>query len=301
MDPATGQHYKNLFQFIKREHCMLDTLHLLLRCVDRLVHTMVILYLDVACPTEKNPDKQLLFVNKHLAQYVAKITKKARASFQPPGERGSLWKLSHQSGTIYRLLLDQFKYADVLPHGSDAVAALHQATWDGFRGIYKCINSPEKKLTTTRIQATIEKWFTSIASDYVAYLKREAPAAAAAPDRDLGSESKAQVPDVNPEPAFVASKATLPQLKGWLTSRGLMPATKDRPRLKKDWVALVEAQQAAAAESTESDDDDDVDTANTPLYLASYMFTPYNFPQPPGSHLRYAVTRRPPHLRRPEL
>jgi len=147
VDPATGQHYKNLFQFIKREHCMLDTLHLLLRCVDRLVHTMVILYLDVACPTEKNPDKQLLFVNKHLAPYVAKITKKARASFQPPGERGSLWKLSHQSGTIYRLLLDQFKYADVLPHGSTAVAALHQATWDGFRDIYKCINSPDKMLT----------------------------------------------------------------------------------------------------------------------------------------------------------
>ena len=63
---------------------MLDTLHLLLRCVDRLVHTMVILFLDIACPGEKDPDKQLLFVNKKLAPYIGKLTKKVRTSFQPP-------------------------------------------------------------------------------------------------------------------------------------------------------------------------------------------------------------------------
>ena len=34
IDPETGKHFTNLFEFIPMDHWILDTLHLLLRCVD---------------------------------------------------------------------------------------------------------------------------------------------------------------------------------------------------------------------------------------------------------------------------
>ena len=82
VDPTTGQHFKNLFMFIPRDQVVLDTLHLLLRCVDRLVHTVVLLFLELTGTSEAEPEKQLLHVNKALAPYIAKITKKARITFQ---------------------------------------------------------------------------------------------------------------------------------------------------------------------------------------------------------------------------
>ena len=180
--------------------------------------------------------------------------------------------------------MNSFKYADILPNGPKATIDRHQEAWDGFRDIYKDINSPEKKMTTARTKVKIEKWFTSVASDYITHLRQQplqkAPAATvAAPGRDLGSKAPA---DVNHEQAFNASKATVPQLKSWLDSHGLMPTDKTT-RKKAAWRALVEAElskrPAASVEDqagSESDSElDDMDADNDPMYLASYIFTTY--------------------------
>ena len=268
VDPTTGQHFKNLFEFIPRDHVVLDTLHLLLRCVDRLVHTIALLYLQVTAPSEADPNKQLLAVNKGLAPYIAKITKKVRITFQPPGERGSLWKLSRVSGTMYRVLLKEFKYAVALPDAPPAEMALHQGAWDDFRTIFNTINSAEIVTSHVRIDATITTWFKTYANDYVDHLKAQA---AAAEESKAAAEADTMLP----------SKAKVQELKDWLTVRALMPPPLDKGkrRYKADWVALVTEEQAKEQEAArgvfEFYDDEDSEVGNTPLFLASFLFTPY--------------------------
>ena len=245
MDPTTGQHFKNLFEFIPRGQVVLDTLHLLLRCVDRLVHTLALLYLQVTAPSQSDPNKQLLAVNKGLAPYIAKITKKVRITFQPPGDRGSLWKLSRVSGTMYRVLLKEFKYAVALPDAPPAEMAQHQAAWDDFRDIFNTINSAAIVTSHYRIDAKITTWFKAFTNDYVEHLKAEAAARAAAEEKKAASDADTMVP----------SKAKVQELKDWLTLRALMPADeKDRRRLKADWVALVSEAQAAEGKDSEEED-----------------------------------------------
>ena len=128
IDPETGKHFTNLFDFIPMENWMLDTLHLLLRCVDRLVHTMVLLFLRLEVPMESDLIKQVNVVNKILAPYVGRLMRKRHTSFQPPDEHGSLWKISHVNSTGYRLLLKEFKYDAVLP-GKGQSTLRYQEAW----------------------------------------------------------------------------------------------------------------------------------------------------------------------------
>ena len=151
------------------DHWMLYTLHLLLRCVDRLVHTMVLLFLRVTAPLEADPAKQVSHVNKKLAPYVGRLMRKGRTSFQPPGERGSLWKISHVNGTGYRLLLKNFKYETVMP-GQGKSTGRYQTAWDGFRDIFDMINQPEKQ-SHYKARVVITDWFESVTSDYLAHVK----------------------------------------------------------------------------------------------------------------------------------
>ena len=165
----TGQHFKNLFAFIPRTRCMIDTLHLLLRCVDRLVHTTALLWLDIFRPLVSKDDSKSSHLNCHLAPVVAKAMGKGRVSFSAPagGSQGSVWTVSGVSGTAYRKLLKNFKFKDIIPSDHDLtkpqadLLERHQKMWDDFRKIFLIINSSNRELTknTFHVRNSIKLWF----------------------------------------------------------------------------------------------------------------------------------------------
>ena len=173
INASTGQHRKNLLPFIPRDRCILDTLHLLLRCVHRLIHGMAVYCLRVLGPNVDKESDQAEVLNKSLAKGFAEITKKNRTSLQPPNARGSLWKINRVNGSDYRLLLKKFNLARCLELGGASTSARnneltkrYQKAWDKFSEVFDIINAP-KKQGVLRARNTINKWFKGNVNDCV--------------------------------------------------------------------------------------------------------------------------------------
>ena len=173
-----GQSKTNLFPFIPREQCVIDTLHLLLRCMDRLIHVACTVILQVLGPTITNEEKQAEFLNKTLGPVFGKVMRKNRVSFSPPGGRVVIWKLNRVNGVGYRRLLNEFKFEDVIKlHGvisggnrrmknsTRKFVTHYQAAWDGFKDIYNAINC--EKPFAMKARNMITKWFSLYVDDYL--------------------------------------------------------------------------------------------------------------------------------------
>jgi hypothetical protein len=165
----TGQAYKNLFRFIPRARVMIDTLHLLLRCVDRLVHLAAILCINLLGSDLDNDKKKTALLNETLAPVLGKVMRRNRVQFTAPEGSKTLWSLSRVNGTGYRRLLhkkDGFKFKDVLGEVEVDYVQGYQTAWDGFEEIFSKINSrnPPK---TVRVQNLIDTWFHDNVNDYL--------------------------------------------------------------------------------------------------------------------------------------
>ena len=163
-----GQVMKNLFHFIPKERVILDTLHLLLRCTERLVHSAILLFLQLLGTNLDKDEKKLLLLNKTVAPIFARASGKGRVSFSPPTSGGkTMWTLTTANGTMYRKLLEKFKFMDVIKNAkqqlSDHNKALvdrYQACWDEFKDIYKNVNSAKPGMVRLT-KGKITKWFTN--------------------------------------------------------------------------------------------------------------------------------------------
>lgn len=76
-----GQKRKNLFGFIPRTRYRIDVLHMLLRCVDRFIHTAALLVLRLCAPTLDTDNHKKEWLNKHLAPEFARLARKTNVQF----------------------------------------------------------------------------------------------------------------------------------------------------------------------------------------------------------------------------
>jgi hypothetical protein len=207
IDPTTGQIAKNLWYFIPRDRCVLDTLHLLLRVVDRMVHIMCQHILRVLAPMEDKDDKKAIVLNQKLGPYISTLTKRQGTTFQPPGDRGSLWKLTHMNGTDYRRILNKFEYKEVIPDNTGALTQRHQKAWSGLATIYKHINARDASECDKRhaIKVEIAQWFSDNLNDFIKH-----PVA------------------VPPHKPLVLKKMTVPELKAALEARDVTWKNNDK-------------------------------------------------------------------------
>jgi hypothetical protein len=169
VDAETGQARKNLVPFIPRDRCVIDLLHLLLRCTDRLVHTAAVLCLRAHGEDADTDDKQLAVLNKVLAPKMAAAMSKSHISFSAPDGRANLWSLTRVNGSAYRKLLANFKFKAMLNGKLPDLEVPYQTCWDEFFNIYNTING---KLALTelgvfRVKNKIEKWFQLAVDDYI--------------------------------------------------------------------------------------------------------------------------------------
>ena len=172
IDEDTGQARKNLFGFIPRDHCVIDVLHLLLRCMDRMVHVACNVVLQVFAPNVTNEAKQKEFLDTYLGPVFAKAMQKGRVQFNPPAGSTTLWTLNRINGVGYRRLLDNFRFEDVrarvktrLTTKQASFVKRYQGAWDGFRAIYKEINS--KTPNAFKTKNLINSWFLRYVDDYI--------------------------------------------------------------------------------------------------------------------------------------
>ena len=156
-DESTGQPRKNLFPFIERTRCRVDVLHLLLRCMDRFIHTTALLFLRELAPKLAKDEHKLEFLNKKLAPAIGASAGRASITII---KQSNMYKLTRCTGDNYRSLLRTFKFANHLPPTASArkEAVLHQQMWDDFSDIYDSINT-KAPYDATRIQAEIRSWF----------------------------------------------------------------------------------------------------------------------------------------------
>jgi hypothetical protein len=175
VDNATGQAYKNLLPFIPRKRCVIDLLHLLLRCTDRLVHTAVMLCLRAHGANEDDDDKKLLLVNKELAPVMGAAMGKANVSFSKPEGGKTLWSLTRINGSAYRKLLEFFKFKNFLGDKCPNLCKAYQKSWDGFFAIYNVVNGIDA-LTPRGLwlaKNMIHQWFNTAVNDYLTDLVLE--------------------------------------------------------------------------------------------------------------------------------
>lgn len=161
----TGQPRKNLFPFIPRDRWRLDVLHLLLRCMDRFVHSAALLYLRIEGPTVSDRDKQLSLLNRELGPSLARAAGQQCIRFAPISNTSNLWSLTRVTGDGYRRILSNFKFQHILPSAPEA-AARHQRTWDSFRDVYNNLNTTTP-WAPTRFKNAVRGWFTETVDGYL--------------------------------------------------------------------------------------------------------------------------------------
>ena len=170
----TGQARSNMFPFIDRDHCVLDVLHLLLRCMDRLVHVACTVVLNVLGVGVVDQTKQAALLNETLGPVMGKVMRKKKVTFNPPAGQTTLWTLNRVTGVGYRRLLHGFKFEKVmeapsqkkrLSRANKEFIKRYQDAWDGFAVIYQAINCEKPKARPT--QGLITAWFKTFVDDYV--------------------------------------------------------------------------------------------------------------------------------------
>jgi hypothetical protein len=260
---AEGQIAKDLWPFIPRTRCVIDTLHLLLRIVDRMVHIMCQHVLRIKAKDVVKDDKKASILNSQLGPYISRLTRRRCTTFQPPGDRGSLWKLTRMNGSDYRKILRNFVYTKVVGNAEPELTRRHQTAWDDLSTIYTCINAPDADTISNRvtINAKISAWFAANLNDFL--------------------ENPVARPAKEPSPIIDTAKLTVPQLKAQLKARN---ATGKYPRLKADLKKkldkLITKQKTAlkrkqGKEEKEADPEDAPLIRNLPLVSASFLLTPY--------------------------
>ena len=156
-DPDLGQRCKNLFPFIPRDRCRIDVLHMLLRCMDRFIHTAAQLYLRAWAPQAGKDEDKLRVLNRGLAVDLSKVAGQ-NVSFAEKTASTTTWKLTRVTGNGYKLILEKFKFAQSLPKDFENDVEVYQDVWDSFREIYNNINTPQP-WTYERCRNTIRVWF----------------------------------------------------------------------------------------------------------------------------------------------
>jgi hypothetical protein len=253
IDPTTGQVTKNLFPFIPRDRCIIDTLHLLLRVVDRMVHIMCQHVLRIFAKNEDKDDKKASILNARLGPELSKLTRRRTTTFQPPGDRGSLWKLTRMNGTDYRHILQKFDYSKVVGQKEPDLTKRHQESWDGLATIYTAINAHDADLAVNRlaINAMISTWFEHNLDDFIH-----------TPIIPPGKEHKQYAVD--------SSKLKVSELRAELAKRDINTT---KIKLKKDLKATLD--KALEYDFDQLHPLDKPLFKNLPLINASFLLTPY--------------------------
>ena len=171
IDSSNGQVRKNLFFFIPKDHVILDTLHLLMRCVERLVDQAIRVLLETLRPDLSTPETKLEFINKYLAPTFATAMGKGRIHCTSPKGSSTLWGIAHGTGVTYKKLLQFFKFSDIITRHNfkltprnRTLLERHQECWKGFLTIYTEVNSAQPTMMPRMVKELIYKWFQAYVS-----------------------------------------------------------------------------------------------------------------------------------------